>query len=202
MNEFIEKEINKVLGDFLVDNNKGLLLNKYEIEVLNRYNFDYRMYSSLSELIFDIDNYINESSLGDIDDLEEVYVKSKKESKLYKVEGVRYHKNMVLLKLEGINTPEQADLLRNAYLEVDRENAVPLKEGTYYIVDLIGLEVYTDEGKLLGKVDDIYNTGANDIYVIKDELGKQVLLPGIKDVIKNVDLEGKKIIVHLIPGLI
>lgn len=75
MNEFIEKEINNVLGDFLIDNNKGLLLNKYEIEVLNRYNFDYRMYSSLSELIFDIDNYINESSLGDIDDLEEVLEK-------------------------------------------------------------------------------------------------------------------------------
>ena len=136
------------------------------------------------------------------DDLEEVYVKSKKESKLYKVEGVRYHKNMVLIKLEGINTPEQADLLKNAYLEVDREHAVPLEEGTYYIVDLIGLEVYTEEGKLLGKVEDIYNTGANDIYVIKDELGKQVLLPGIKDVIKNVDLEGGKITVHLIPGLI
>ena len=66
------------------------------------------------------------------DDLKEVYVKSKKESKLYKVEGVRYHKNMVLIKLEGINTPEQADLLRNAYLEVDREHAVPLEEGTYY----------------------------------------------------------------------
>lgn len=75
MNEFIEKEINKVLGDFLIDNKKGLLLNKYEIEVLNRYNFDYRMYSSLSELIFDIDNYINESSLGDIDDLGEVLEK-------------------------------------------------------------------------------------------------------------------------------
>lgn len=75
MNEFIEKEINKVLGDFLIDNKKGLLLNKYEIEVLNRYNFDYSMYSSLSELIFDIDNYINESSLGDIDDLEEVLEK-------------------------------------------------------------------------------------------------------------------------------
>lgn len=75
MNEFIEKEINKVLGDFLIDNKKGLLLNKYEIEVLNRYNFDYRMYSSLSELIFDIDNYINESSLGDIDDLEEILEK-------------------------------------------------------------------------------------------------------------------------------
>ena len=64
------------------------------------------------------------------------------------------------------------------------------------------MEVYTEEGKLLGKVDDIYNTGANDIYVIKDEFGKQVLLPGIEEVIKNVDLEGRKITVHLIPGLI
>ena len=67
---------------------------------------------------------------------------------------------------------------------------------------MIGLEVYTDEGKLLGKVDDIYNTGANDIYVVKDELGKQILLPGIEDVIKEVDLDNEKIIVHLIPGLI
>ena len=65
---------------------------------------------------------------------------------------------------------------------------------------MIGLDVYTDEGKLLGKVDDIYNAGANDIYVIKDELGKQVLLPGIKEVIKEVKLDDR-IIVHLIPGL-
>ena len=136
------------------------------------------------------------------DDLKKVYVVNKKTRREYEIQEVKYHKNMVLIKLEGINTPEQADLLRNAYLEVDREHAVPLEEGTYYIVDLIGLEVYTEEGKLLGKVDDIYNTGANDIYVIKDELGKQVLLPGIKDVIKNVDLEGGKITVHLIPGLI
>ena len=61
---------------------------------------------------------------------------------------------------------------------------------------------YKASGKLLGKVDDIYNTGANDIYVVKDELGKQILLPGIKEVIKNVDLDGEKITVHLIPGLI
>lgn len=136
------------------------------------------------------------------DDLKKVYVKTRKEEKLYTVENVRYHKNMVLLKLEGIENPEQAELLKNAFLEIDREDAVPLKEGQFFIADLIGLEVYTDEGKLLGKVDDIYNTGANDIYVVKDELGKQVLLPGIKDVIKQVDLESEKIIVHLIPGLI
>ena len=136
------------------------------------------------------------------DNLKKVYVKTKKDSKLYKVENARYHKNMVLLKLEGIENPEQAELLKNAFLEIDREDAIPLEEGQYFIADLIGLEVYTDEGKILGKVDDIYNTGANDIYVVKDELGKQVLLPGIKDVIKQVDLESKKITVHLIPGLI
>lgn len=135
------------------------------------------------------------------DDLEKVYVKTRKDEKLYKVENVRYHKNMVLLKLEGIENPEQAELLKNSYLEIDREDAIPLEEGQYFIVDLIGLEVYTDEGKLLGKVDDIYNTGANDIYVIKDELGKQILLPGIKEVIKEVKLDDR-IIVHLIPGLI
>ena len=136
------------------------------------------------------------------DDLKKVYVKTRKESKLYNVENVRYHKNMVLLKLKGINTPEEAEMLRNAFLEIDREDAIPLEEGTYFIADLLGLEVYTDEGKLLGKVEDIYNTGSKDIYVIKDELGKQVLLPGINEVIKEVDLNNGKIIVHLIPGLV
>ena len=136
------------------------------------------------------------------DDLKKVYVTSRKDSKLYKVESVRYHKNMVLLKLEGINNPEDAEMLKNSYLEIDRKDAIPLEEGTYFIADLIGLEVYSDEGNLLGKVEDIYNTGSNDIYIIKDELGKQILLPGIKDVIKDVQIENAKIIVHLIPGLI
>lgn len=134
------------------------------------------------------------------DDLEKVYVKTRKESKQYKIETIRYHKNMVLIKFEGINNPEDANLLRNAFLEIDREDAIPLEEGTYFIVDLIGLEVYTDEGELLGKVEDIYNTGAKDIYVVKNELGKQILLPGIDEVIKEVKLNDR-IIVHLIPGL-
>ena len=136
------------------------------------------------------------------DDLEKVYVKTKKESKLYKVENARYHKNMVLLKFEGINNPEDAESLKNSFLEVDREDAIPLEEGTYFIVDLIGLDVYTDDGKLLGKVEDIYNTGANDIYVVKDELGKQLLLPAISDVIKEINLEEKKIVAHLLKGLV
>ena len=136
------------------------------------------------------------------DDLEKVYVKTKKEEKLYKIQNVRYHKNMVLIKFENIETPEQAELIRNAFLEIDRENAIPLEEGTYYIADLIGMEVYSDDGNKLGIVEDIYNTGANDIYVVKNDLGKQILLPGIKEVIKEVNLDTEKITVHLIPGLI
>ena len=135
------------------------------------------------------------------DELKKVYVKTKTGIKQYKIENVKYHKNMVLLKLEGINRIEDAELLRNLFLEIDREDAIPLEEGTYFIADLIGLEVYTDEGKLLGKVEDIYNTGSNDIYVVKDELGKQILLPGIKEVIKEIKLD-EKIIVHLLQGLV
>lgn len=135
------------------------------------------------------------------DRLETIYIKNKKGNKEYKIQEVKYHKQMVMLKLEGIENPEEAESLRGSYLLIDRDKEEPLEEGTYYIVDLLGLEVFSDEGELLGKVDDIFNTGSNDIYVVKDELGKQILLPGTSEVIKDVDLEQGKITVHLIPGL-
>ena len=135
------------------------------------------------------------------DKLETIYIENRKGRKEYEIEEVKYHKNMVLMKLKGIDTPEEADLLRQSYLLVDRRKEEPLEEGVYYIVDLLGLEAYTDEGQLLGKIDDIFNTGSNDIYVVKDELGKQILLPGLPEVLKQVDLESGKIIFHLIPGL-
>ena len=109
---------------------------------------------------------------------------------------------MVLIKFKGIDKVEDAELLRNCYLKVDRKDEPELEEGTYYIVDLLGLDVYSDEGNLLGKLDDIYNYGSSDIYVVKDELGKQLLLPAISDVIKEINLEQKKIVVHILTGLI
>ena len=130
------------------------------------------------------------------DNLKSIYIKEKQ----YEIESVKYHKDMVLLKLKGIEKIEDAEILRNCYLEIDREDG-SLEEGAYYIVDLLGLDVITDTGKLLGKLDDIYNTGSNDIYVVKDELGKQILLPAIKEVIKEIDLGKKQIIVHIIKGL-
>ena len=136
------------------------------------------------------------------DDLEKIYIEKNNTKKEYEIEEVKYHKGMVLMKLKGVNTPEKAELLRNYYLKVKREDEPELEEGTYYIVDLIGLDVYSDEEELLGKVDYIYNTGSSDIYVVKNDEGKEILLPAIKDVLKQVDLENKKIIVHIIEGLI
>ena len=133
--------------------------------------------------------------------LNKILIKLKNEIKEYEIEKVSYHKNQVILKLKGIDTIEAAETLRNYYILINRKDLEPLEEGKYYIADLIGLDVYTEEGKALGKVDDIYNTGSNDIYVVKDELGKQKLLPGIPEVIKNVDLDNGKIIVNLIEGL-
>ena len=118
------------------------------------------------------------------------------------IEEVKYHKDMVLIKFKGIDKVEQAEMLRNSYLTVSRDSVEKLEEGRYYIVDLLGLEVYTDEQTLLGTLEDIFNTGSNDIYVVKDKQGKQILLPAIQDVIKQIDIENKKIIVHLLPGLI
>ena len=134
--------------------------------------------------------------------LEKIYIKNKSGQTEYKIQEVKYHKNMVLIKFEGIENPEQADLLRNSYLIVDRETEEPLEPGRYYIVDMIGLDVFTDDNEYLGKLEDIYNTGSNDIYVVKNELGKQVLLPAIEDVIKKIDMDNKKVIVHLITGLV
>ena len=118
------------------------------------------------------------------------------------IEETKYSKNQVLLKLKGIDTVEEAEKYRGCYIKIARKNARKLPEDTYFIADLLGLSVYTDEDILLGKVEDIYNSGANDIYVIKSEDGKQILLPGTKEVIKQIDLEQERITVHIIKGLI
>lgn len=136
------------------------------------------------------------------DNLEKVYVVTNKTKKQYEIEEAKCHKDMILIKFKGIDKVEEAELLRNSYLKVDRNDEPELEEGTYYIVDLIGLDVYSDEGNLLGKLDDIFNNGSCDIYVVKDELGKQLLLPAISDVIKEINLEAKRIVVHILKGLI
>lgn len=138
---------------------------------------------------------------GIFETLDKVYLKRKAEMLEKQIEKVGYSKNQVILKFKDCHSIEEAETLRDMYVLVKRSDLGELPEGVYYIADLIGLDVYTDDGELLGKVDDIYSTGANNIYVVKDELGKQKLLPGIKDVIKDTNLEEGKIVVHLIEGL-
>lgn len=135
-------------------------------------------------------------------DLKKVYVKRNNTLEEKGIEEVKYHKNMVLLKFKGIDKVEDAERLKNSYLEVDRESAIELQEGEYFIADLLGLDVVTEESKKLGKLEDIFNTGSNDIYVVKTEEGKQLLLPAITEVIKEINLNESKIVVHLLEGLI
>lgn len=134
--------------------------------------------------------------------LKTILVDHKKELLEFEIESVRYQKKQVLLKLKGIDTIEEAEKYREDYLKINRNKEEKLPEDTYYIVDLIGLDIYTENGELLGKLDDIFSTGSNDVYVVKNSEGKQILLPAISDVIKNIDLEQKKIVVNLIEGLL
>ena len=140
--------------------------------------------------------------ISKFEDLKYVYIQLKNELKKVKIEQVRYNKNQVLLKLEGLDSIEEAEKYRNFYLKTEKESQEDLGEDTYYIVDLIGLDVYSDKNEYLGKIEDVFPTGSNDVYVVKDNLGKQILIPAIADVVKEVDLKNKKMTINLIPGLI
>lgn len=136
------------------------------------------------------------------EELKKVYICKKEKLEEVEIEEVKYHKDMVLLKVKGIDDMSEAEKVKGLYLKIDRKNAKKLPKDTYFIADLLGLEVYSDKEEFLGKVDDIFRTGANDVYLVKDEKGKQLLLPGIREVIKEIDLEKEKIIVHILKGLV
>lgn len=106
-----------------------------------------------------------------------------------------------MLHLEGVDTVEAAEQLRNQVLYMDRDE-VELEEGVYFIQDLIGLEVLdADTGKSYGKLSDVMQTGANDVYEIKDETGKTVLIPAIPDVVQETDLDGGVMRIRPLEGL-
>ena len=140
-------------------------------------------------------------NIKEFENFKSIYIKKDKELIEFEIEKVRYVKQMVLLKLKKIDDINEAEKYRNLYIYINR-NALPdLEDSTFYIVDLIGCDVLTIDGEDLGKVDDVFNTGSNDIYVVKDENGKQLLIPAIKEVIKKIDITNKKIIVKLMEGL-
>ncbi len=120
----------------------------------------------------------------------------------YDIEKSRMQKNMVLLKLAGIDHINEAEKYRNKVLTIPREELGELPEGTYYICDLLGCGVTTDQGRELGKICDIIKTGSNDVYVVEDDAGNQVLIPVIDEVVLSVDIDEKKIVIKPLKGLI
>ena len=134
--------------------------------------------------------------------LKSLYVEKKNERKEFKISGVKFFKQFVLLKLEGIDTMDDALLYKDADLLVDRKHAVRLEKDEYFITDLIGLDVFDENNIKIGILKEVYPTGANDVYEIETSVDKTFLLPAIKDCILDVDIKNKKMTVHILEGLI
>lgn len=120
----------------------------------------------------------------------------------YALNHARPHQNYMLLTLENVNDREQADLLRELFVMVALENAVPLEEGEYYLYQLEGLQARTDDGQILGTVSEVLETGANDVYVITSPKYGEILIPVTDETIVKVDVAAGYIIVHLLEGLL
>lgn len=134
--------------------------------------------------------------------LKEVILDTGKEKLRLKIEGVRFFKQFAILKFEGYDNINDIEKYRGKSLFVTRENAVKLKKDEYFIADLIGVFVENEDGSFKGILKDVIETGANDVYVVQCEDGKEVLIPAIKDCILSVDLDNNMMKVHLLDGLL
>lgn len=135
-------------------------------------------------------------------ELKEVILDTGKEQMTLEIENVRYFKQMVILKFRGIENINDIERYKGRPLLVCREDAVPLDENEYYIADLIGMDVVTEDGFFFGRLSDVMETGANDVYIIQTEKQGEVLIPAIHECILDVDPEKRQMKIHLMKGLI
>lgn len=131
-----------------------------------------------------------------------VYVGNESEAQPYRIEKHRWHKKNVLLTLDGVINRTQAEQLRGQLIQIPIEEAMPLADGDYYRYQFVNVQVVTTKGDSLGRIVDIIETGANDVFIIKNEAQQEILLPFIPDVVKEIDLEQDRVVVELIEGLI
>lgn len=127
------------------------------------------------------------------DKLEYIYMDGKKMA----ITKMRFKKNIAIVKLKDIDDINLIEKYKGDILTIDEADIPEPEEGQYYIENLIGMDVYTDDRNYLGKLDDVFNTGANDIYQVGD-----ILLPAIEEVVKEIDTQNNKITVHIIKGLL
>lgn len=135
------------------------------------------------------------------EDLEYVWTVKKHEEIKLTVKSVKYQKNNIIVKFMEIDSIDEAEKYKNCILKADREMLGELPEGVYYIADLIGCEVYDENGKILGNISDVFNTGANDIYAVSAPQRKDLLIPVTDETILDVNIDDKKVKVHLLEGL-
>ena len=133
--------------------------------------------------------------------LKEVIFQLRGRQEVFHIQKVAYQKQFILLTVKEITDINVAELYKTASILIPDAQAIPLEEDEYYTRDLYGLTVVTDAGEELGKLEENFSTGSNDVYVVKKEGAKDLLLPAIKDVVLAVDPAEKKMTVHLLEGL-
>ena len=133
--------------------------------------------------------------------LKEVILDTGKERMTLHIAQVRFFKQMVILKFREFQNINEVERFRGKSLYVSRQNAVKLQKDEYFIADIIGIRVYADDGEELGVLSDVIQTGANDVYTVKKEGARELLIPAIKECIRQVDVEAGRMTVHLLPGL-
>lgn len=134
--------------------------------------------------------------------LREVFVDLGREQMTLHITSVKFFKNMVILKFKEFDNINEVQKILKTDLMISRDMAVPLAENENFICDLVGLSVVTDDGMELGSLKDVLQTGANDVYIVTNAQGREILIPAIKQCILKVDLEEKKVTVHLLEGLL
>lgn len=136
------------------------------------------------------------------DSMKSIYIDRNGNIEKIKIEGVKHLKSTVVLKLEGIDTIEAAEAMKGLFLQVDRKNAVKLSKDSYFICDIIGSQVEDMSGVVLGKLTEVLQTGSNDVYVVRNDEGREILLPALKNVIREVSVKAGVIKVEIPEGLI
>lgn len=134
--------------------------------------------------------------------LKNVFLDTGRERLLLEIEGVKFFKQFAILKFKGIDNINDIEKYKGKSLLVDREHAVRLQKDEYFIADMIGMDVYTEDEVHFGTLQDVMETGANDVYVIRSDAGQEVLVPAIKQCILQVDVEDGKMVIHLLEGLV
>ncbi len=134
--------------------------------------------------------------------LEKVLLDTGKETIPLEIQGVKFFKQFVIIKFKGIDDRDDVEKYKGRPLFVERKDAVPLGEDEYFIADMLGMEVVTEDGESFGTLKDVITTGANDVYVVDSKKHGEVLIPAIRQCILDVDVQTGRMTVHLLDGLV